>query len=270
LKISELIRARRSVRTFDGRRLTDEEAAKILDAASSVSGPYDIPVEWRILGREEYSLSSKVIVGAEDYIAGKMKAVPHAEEAFGYAFEAVALYALSLGLGTTCIAGTMDRASFEKAMELGDGEVMPCVSPLGHPAAKMSVREGLMRKGVGADSRLRFEELFFEGDMSRPLTVEIAGKLAEALELVRLAPSAVNKQPWRLIKENDRIHFYEKPRKGYRSGTGWDIQKIDMGIAMYHFEAGLREADISFSFASEDPLLPAGEDLVYIGTYIIR
>ena len=38
---------------------------------------------------------------------------------------------------------------------------MPCVSPLGYISKKMSVKETLMRKGVKADSRLDFEELFF-------------------------------------------------------------------------------------------------------------
>lgn len=46
------------------------------------------------------------------------------------------LYAQSLGIGTVWIGGTMDRAAFEATMELGENEVMPCVSPLGYPAKK--------------------------------------------------------------------------------------------------------------------------------------
>ena len=45
-----------------------------------------------------------------------MKREPHGEEAFGYAFEQIVLYAESLGIGTTWIGGTMDRKAFEKAM----------------------------------------------------------------------------------------------------------------------------------------------------------
>jgi len=38
---------------------------------------------------------------------------------------------------------------------------MPCVSPLGYPAEKMSLRETLMRKGIQADKRMDFDRLFF-------------------------------------------------------------------------------------------------------------
>ena len=90
-----------------------------------------------------------------------MQRLPHAEEAFGYVFERVVLFTEAKGIGTTWIGGTMDRGAFERAMGLEEGEVMPCVSPLGYPARKMSLRETMMRKGVKADSRLPFEALFF-------------------------------------------------------------------------------------------------------------
>ena len=269
MKWSELIRKRRSVRTFDGRPVSGEDAEKILSFASSLEDPFGIPVSWKILSAAEHGLSSKVIVGADTWLAGKMKIVPRAEEAFGYLFEKISLYALSLGIGTTCIAGTMDRPAFEKAVELGEGEVMPCVTPLGPPAAKMSVREGLMRKGVGADERMDFGSLFFDGDLSTPLSREKAGRLAEALELVRLAPSAVNKQPWRVSVDGSRVCFFEKRSRGYKGKDGWDIQKIDMGIALSHFELGLEEAGISFSLSFDDPGMVPEEDTEFIASYII-
>lgn len=46
---------------------------------------------------------------------------------------------------------------------------MPCVSPLGVTASKMSIKESLMRKGVKADTRLGFKELFFNGNFDSPL-----------------------------------------------------------------------------------------------------
>ena len=50
-----------------------------------------------------------------------MEKVPHAEEAYGYSFEKLVLYAWSLGIGTTWIGGTMKRELFEKAAGLADG-----------------------------------------------------------------------------------------------------------------------------------------------------
>lgn len=269
MTLMELIRSRRSVRTFDGSELKPEDAERILACANSANNPYDIPIQWRLLSAKRDGLSSPVIVGADTFIAGKLQPLPHAEEAFGYAFEEVVLFATGLGIGSTWIAGTMNRPAFERAMELTGDEVMPCVSPLGYPAPKMSLRETMMRKGVKADSRLDFGKLFFDGAFDKPLTPESAGLLAEALEAVRWAPSAVNKQPWRVVRDGRAAHFYEKKNRGYISDSGWDLQKIDLGIALCHFSRALAEKGIAARFVIDDPGLSTPPDTEYIASYVL-
>jgi len=269
MSMQELIRSRRSVRTFDGAPLRREDASAILAFAGKVENPYELPIEWKLLDRKNDFLSVPVVAGTDSYIAGKMRRAPHAEEAFGYTFEKVVLYAQSLGVGTTWIAGTMDRKAFEHAMHLSENEVMPCVSPLGYPAEKMSLRETMMRKGVKADSRLDFEKLFFDGSFERPLPAEKAGDLRLALEMVRLAPSAVNGQPWRAVVCGDAAHFFEKRGRGMAKDT-WDIQKIDMGIALCHFELGAVEGGLNPVFYVEDPGIPGQDGLIYIASFRIR
>lgn len=270
MKVIDAIKSRRSVRTFDGRRLSEEDLGLISACAVSSLNPYDIPIEWKILSAKESGLSSSVIVGTDIFIAGKMKNVPHAEEAFGYSFEKIVLYAESIGIGTTWIAGTMNRAAFERAIELGEDEVMPCVSPLGYPAKKMSVREAVMRKGVKADVRFDFGDLFFKESFSTPLNSAAAGELGTALEMVRLAPSAVNKQPWRLVVDGDTVHFYEKRSKGYVKDNGWDLQKIDIGIAMCHFASTIEESGKSVELSLNDPGIDLPTDTLYIASLNIK
>ncbi len=139
MDVLEAIRKRRSVRTFDEKPLSNEDAEKILSFAEKVENPYDLPIFWKILDGKKHGLNSPVIVGTDTYIAGKMRPLSYAEEAFGYVFEKIVLYAETLGIGTTWIGGTMNRSAFEKAMELSQDEVLPCVSPLGYPAKKMSM-----------------------------------------------------------------------------------------------------------------------------------
>jgi len=261
---TDAIRRRRSVRTFDKTPLRSEDAQRIMDFARLVENPYDIPIAWKLLDAEKDALRSPVISGANAYIAGKMRRVDHAEEAFGYTFEKIVLLAETLGVGTTWIAGTMDRTAFEKAMRLEEGEVMPCVSPLGYPAQKMSLRETVMRRGVKADRREDFETLFFENSFDTPLSPEKAGTLQLPLEMVRLAPSAVNRQPWRVVLSGGKAHFYEKKSKGYIGSDGWDIQKIDIGIALCHFEIGAEEAGFRVSFTFEDPGISTEDGLLYV------
>ena len=263
----QLVRSRRSVRSFEGLALPEEEIKEILDYAASVETPYDLPITWRVLNTKEQKLSCPVITGTDTFIAGKMKRAPLAELAFGFAFERIVLFALERGIGTTWIGGTMDRPGFERAMELKDDEVMPCVSPLGRPAAKMSLREAMMRKGVKADTRLGFEALFYRETFDSPLREGDAGDLRDVLEMVRWAPSAVNKQPWRLVLCGNAVHFYEKQSKGFVDKSGWDMQKIDLGIALCHFAVGTEAQNREIEFVHQDPGLPAPSDTVYIASY---
>ena len=266
MSVYDVIRSRRSVRTFDGKPLKDEDEEKIMDFAAEAENPFGLPITWLMLDAKERSLSSPVIVGEDKYIAGKMRRVPYAEEAFGFSFEKIVLFAESIGIGTTWIAGTMDRSSFEAAAGLKGGEVMPCVSPLGYPAKKMSIRESVMRKGVKAESRFPFDEIFFDSSFEKPLSAEKAGKLKDVLEAVRLAPSAVNKQPWRVVISGEKAHFFEKRSKAKKEGE-WDIQKIDIGIALCHFELAARESGMSVEFMIDDPGLDRPEDVFYIASF---
>ncbi len=90
--------------------------------------------------------------------------------------------------------------------------------------------------------------------------------MREALELVRLAPSAVNRQPWRAVVCDDTVHFYEKQGKGFVAANGWDIQKVDVGIALCHFVCAMEERGRKTVLAITDPGLPHPADTVYIAS----
>ena len=264
---TETIRKRISVRTYEEKRIPEQVMQQVREYLEQDDNPFGVPITFSILNTEKDGVSSPVIVGADTYVAGKYQKQKNAEIAFSYSFEKFVLYATSLGLGTVWLAATIDRKAFEKAINLGENEVMPAVTPLGYAAQKRSIRENLMRKGMKSDHRLPFEELFFEGDFQHPLREENAGKWAGSLELVRLAPSATNKQPWRAVQEEGRVHFYEAKTKGYdRESTG-DIQKVDLGIALCHFDIAAKEAGPSGRFIQSDPGIAAPENTEYIATY---
>ena len=265
--ITEIIRNRRSVRTFDGKEVSTEDMEKLSAFMVKIDNPYDIPIEFKVLNAKEQKLSCPVVSGTDIYVGAKVQRAPHIEEAFGYSFEMLVLYAWSLGIGTVLIGGTMDRAAFERAMNLREDEMMPCVSPLGYLSKKMSVKENMMRKAIKANSRLPFETLFFDGTFDVPLTEEKAGSLAAALEMVRWAPSAVNKQPWRVVVDKDAAHFYLKRNKGFISDAAGDLQKIDLGIALCHFALAAKESGLNVSLNISDPQITVEADTEYIATY---
>ena len=134
-------------------------------------------------------------------------------EDLGYCMEKLILELVSMGLGTCWMAGTFRRSSFAAQMDLEEGELLPAISPVGYPADRASLTERVMRYGVRADRRKPFEELFLEADGS-PLTREAAGLYWDALEAVRLGPSASNRQPWRMLRDEGgvSISFSRKTR----------------------------------------------------------
>ena len=251
------------MRTFDGNTLSDTHRKLIEDYIKDIPNPFGIPVEFVLLDAKEYGLSSPVLAGEDLYVAGMVDKKPYADVAYGYSFEKLVIYAWSLGTGTVWIGGTMKRELFEKAAGLKDGRMMPCVSPLGYPAKK-SLKEVMMRKGVGADSRISADKLFFDGEWDRALTP--AADVCDALEAVRLAPSAVNKQPWRIVFKDGAYHFYEKKDRGYdRENTG-DLQKIDVGIALCHFVMSLEDAGRTCEVSVCDPGIATPEGVEYIAS----
>lgn len=261
----ELIRQRRSVRTFDGRALSDDDRRYMTELLASLDNPWGVPLAFRLLNAKENELSSPVIVGAKEYLAAKVERVPNFEIAFGYGFEKACLRALFRGIGTVMLAASLNRSAFEKAMDVRAGEVMPVASPVGYPEDKMSIRENLMRKGLKADSRKPFESIFFDKTFDKGLDHKGAGVFADALEAVRLAPSAANGQPWRAVLDGDHVHFYEA--KSMKDSPLGDIQKVDIGIALAHFDLVREEDGINGKYEFAYPGIAAPENTHYIVTF---
>ena len=264
----ELIKSRKSVRSFDERPLSAEDADRLARYAEMISNPFGIPVRFVLLDAKEYGLSSPVLTGESCYAAGLVTKGPNADVAFGFSFEKLVLYAWTLGIGTTWIGGTMKRELFERAAGLAEGEMMPCITPLGYPAKKRSLRETMMRKGVGADARMPADKLFFDSVWDIALKLPVQDETGDLLEMVRWAPSAVNRQPWRIIVSDGAFHFYEKQDKGYVSDKTGDLQKVDLGIALCHFVTGLESQGKKAEVVIRDPEISVPDGVLYIATVI--
>lgn len=75
--------------------------------------------------------------------------------------------------------------------------------------------------------------------------------------MVRLGPSGMNLQPWRVIYHKDAFHFFLQRKKGI-VGLGFqslllDLQKIDMGISLCHFELTARERKLPGEWTLSPP-----------------
>ena len=75
---------------------------------------------------------------------------------------------------------------------------------------------------------------------------------AEPLEMLRLAPSDKNTQPWRVLKLGNCYHFYVT----YKSGISREeeiIKRVDVGIALSHFHQTALELELKGCFKQTEP-----------------
>jgi nitroreductase len=265
------------VRTYRPEKLSEEIKNQLRKYATGIKGPFVPNVRLELI--DSFEILEKtggkigtygVIKGAQDYVAAIVESGEKDLEQLGYVLEKFILYAASIELGTCWMGGTFKKSEFSKLVALKEDEILPIVTPVGHPGDRKSVIESFMRFAAGSNQRKPWKELFFNESFSMPLEEKGSEEYLEALEAVRLAPSASNKQPWRILKKGKAYHFYLKPNKGYGEGLGFNIQRIDMGIAMCHFEMLLRELGIKGGWKVENPQVDTTgiENVVYTVTWM--
>ena len=273
--VESAVRARVSVRTYENRRLTSELKDLISLSFPQLGNPFGAPVSFRLLEVENVSGGERlgtygVIRGTKEFIGAKVPDGALALEALGYSFEKLILYLTSLGLGTCWLGGTFKRSAFAALMELQENELFPAICSIGHPQGKRRVSESLVRLAAGADKRQEWRTLFFSGDFSTPLSENEAGDYALPLELLRLSPSAVNKQPWRVVRDTEAYHFYLAHTRGADKGMGLDFQRVDMGIAACHFHLAAVEKGLSGHFeVGPAPALRVPEKTDYVLSWVV-
>ncbi len=253
--VEELVKQRFSCRSYLSQPVEEQTRQRLVDYAAALkAGPFGTQMRFELVAaREKDQKALKTlgtygfIKGATAFIIGAMQDEEKNLEDFGYLMESIILFATDEGLGTCWLGGTFTKSSFSERVSPRPGELIPAVVSLGYCAKKPRRLDALIRNSAGAERRLSWEQLFFDSRFGVPLSREMAGDYATALEMVRLAPSASNKQPWRIIKDEHMWHFYLQRTPGYREGmlvrlfTVADLQRIDMGIAMCHFELVARD-----------------------------
>ena len=275
--VIQTIKNRYSVRSYSDRVIEQKEIDKLQQFLSAnTAGPFNNPLRFQLLNVSDYDGTQLkelgvygMIKGAKLFIGGAVKTGDRYMEDFGYAMEKNILFATSLGLNTCWIGGTLNRTTFGLKMNIAPNEMVPGITPIGY-VGEQTIRGKVTAFFINARKRKKPEELFFLNNTDRPLLLSEQAAYTQALTAVRLAPSASNFQPWRIIKQADTntYHFYQKENKLYhRILRGVKLQNIDMGIAMCHFELTAQELGLKGKWEIKDPQIPdAG--LNYILTWV--
>ena len=268
------VKMRTSIRTYQPTIISSEKRKDLQNAIGAIGkdGYRFILIE----RKTSKSLSEKiktygVIKGANAFLIGIVcKEVENQKDAavnFGYDFEHVILKATELGFGTCWIAGTFNAAAFARNMDLSQNEKITVISPVGIPAGKPHLLSKMFTRSAQSKIRKPWRELFFDGWKKSPLSRVNIGYYDLVLEMVRLAPSAVNSQPWRVIKTDRGFHFYAAATNYFALGKQAFLRYNDMGIALAHFELTCRELGLGGKWITDQHFDNIDPTLEYIQTW---
>jgi len=140
------------------------------------------------------------------FIADMRRELPRAQ--MGIGGEAFVLEAAAMGVNTCWVSGTYRRGAVD--VPLAEGERVLAVTPLGIAA----------RGETPSRKRKPLASICLTPPDQWPLWAY------QAADAVRRAPSAVNRQPWRLSYGQNTLRL-----------LGRKADSLDMGIAMLHMEA---------------------------------
>lgn len=269
----EAIKIRKSVRKYERKSLEPDVINKITTLIENpCKGPFGNEPRFVFIEKAEARNKENLRLGtygfisnAAYFIGGCIEKFEFSEIDYGYCLEKIIIRLTAMGLGTCWLGGTFKRKEYQKLLNLKPNETIPAITPVGYKAADKTLREKLGLTFTDGSKRYDFETLFFENNFYSPLIFNQEDPYHIALECVRLAPSAVNKQPWRVIKIDNKYHFFLKREKITGAPKGTDLQKIDMGIALSHFKMALNELGFKGKWHIHNPLI---SDLEYIITWI--
>lgn len=173
---------------------------------------------------------------------------PNVQEHVGYTGEGIILEAETMNLATCWVAGFFRRKIVESLIRIGNNERVMAITPIGYAAKRQSLEERLMTGFGLSHKRKKLSGLVTGLDES-----EWPNWIKLALEAARLAPSAVNRQPWRFKVEPDSVTVSVNT-----IGREYGLSKrLCCGIAMLHIEVAALTCGMRGSWEFLEPPLVA-------------
>lgn len=264
MDLYEFLLKRQSVRKYT-ENAPDADTLEAINGDIAALKPLcpDIPVKIELLGKMQLHQLFTAIgsVKAPYYAVITSGEAPLAKANAGFLGEQLVAALTQRGFGT-CWSGSLKAAktAFPLPYIISIG--------FGYP------QDGLFREAGQKPRRKTTEEICLkqpENKLLRPL-----------VEAARIAPSAINRQPWRLEPEGSTLHvFCEKPSFLTPVGFGHvkvplpgsmleKLQEIDCGIALAHIMFCAKHFSAETEFRRIPGKENAGEKLIYVMSAVVK
>jgi hypothetical protein len=267
MDIIGLIKKRKSCRTFNKIPLkpADKKELESFIAENRVGLENEI-VNFQITGEQrsenQMKLNYGMIQGHKTCILGTSKSTHDSRVNYGYLLEKIVLKATEMNI-STCWIGVFDSAFFHEVY-IQNGFEIPAIVLIGYSKEEQTFQEKITRFSLNASKRFNPDKLFFDYREKTAILPGQVEKYSDSLEMVRLAPSSGNTQPWRVFFDDNtnEFHFYKKPVNKWYESLG--LHDIDMGIALCHFEMTSLQNGLPGTWIRHQENVRKIDDLQYI------
>ncbi len=259
----ESIFKRKSIRDYSERKLSSEKLKEIREFKENLNWLHEnIENEVTIVDKKEIDDAVSGFVGslgkveAPHYIVVSSEPEDNYLENIGYTLEFLVLKLTSMGIGTCWLGSHFDEDLIRKTLEIGKDWEIPAIIAMGYPD-----KEDAFRDDPEQVNRKDLSEIVIDK------TIKITNDWKSVFNAARLAPSAMNGQPWRFEIFEGGVHLFIEKNGGLvkklakRFGNLEEMNHIDAGIALSHIKIGAEHENKQLEFKKE-PV--KRDDLEYI------
>jgi nitroreductase len=275
IDIYPYILSRRSIRKYDQQQLNTADDARIkiiLNTTKSLLSDSKFAV---ILKSKPKGEDLVEILGAYGrFITPPYYLVPYTRNSknslvdLGYHSEQIAIQLWAKGIGS-CFIGCLSRQ--EKVRQLfqlpADAQIAAFLV-FGYPGIGFGIGTitDFTKSIMGISARKPVEEIFFQDSFDHP--AKPVGFWQKIIEAARMAPSAVNAQPWRFLLRNDELYLFtlrnilkyvlpENQDYCYHD-SGLCMANIDLALTSFgqKFEWKLLDGELDFADHLPEQLFP--------------
>lgn len=208
MDLYDAVLKRKSIRSFENRKIDREILNTILEYAKSVK-PLVSDIEYNI----EIVDCGKKVLSAPYYVAIYSEEKDGCAKNAGYIMQHIVMYLTVMGLGTCYKASSLiankDAVGRKKVIAVAFGYTK-----------EECFREPLEAKRHSMSDICLYKE-------------EPSPYIYKLIEAVRMAPSSLNSQPWRMVVYKDVLHIYNKKPAFLKNR---DMLDVNMGIALANID----------------------------------
>lgn len=204
-ELKDTIFKRKSSRNYNNESITDAEINDLKDfIANAKKLDSSIKTDYDLLTKEE--VSTRMNWKSPMYIAIYSEELANYKVNVGFIYQQVDLYLQSKGFGS-------------------------CWIGMGKPKNPRKDLKFVILIGFGKSDKSIYREL---NEFKRKSIEKITDYPSDELECARLAPSAINSQPWYFKKNNEGYEVYSIKHNFIKARILGKLNPIDMGIVLAH------------------------------------